>query len=322
MPSRCFFPLRTSVELFDDATSPRVESRIKQAAVLYDELLFERGMYEATATTDHLIEHVHAPENVTDEQIARANQRDPRAYALRTVIEVDHPDIPPLVSEGRITGQYAAEFEFSLLSRLTDFNDGWVTLLDIADLKGDAFIADPPPPRPSPSGDPDDRWLDTFAAGALQRDLAAATFLGADFNISPLFAPAAGRLAQTAPDNTLTYLFPYVGQCRWEQIAEFRAHDAAEHARQLLWDWHERAEEHGPEAAASALQRELQAATLELREQFQFLSHATEIAVSTVVPQPVGPLLGKAVALLRERTHREAGRRSPAAALMKLNPHR
>jgi hypothetical protein len=322
MASRCFFPLRTSVELFDDATSPRIESRIKQAAVLYDELLFERGMYEATATTDHLIEHVHAPENVTDQQIARANRRDPHVHALRTVIEIDHPDIPPLVSEGRITGQYAAEFEFSLISRLTDFNDGWVTLLDIADLKRDAFLAESPRQLRPRSDNADDHRLEAFALNAFQRDQAAATFLGADFNISPLFAPAAGHLTHTATENTLTYLCPYVGQCPWEQIAEFRAHDAAQHARQLLWDWHKRAEQHGPEAAGSALQRELQAATLELRERFQFVSHATEIAVSTVVPQPVGPLLGKAVALLRERTQREAIKRSPAAALMKLNPQR
>jgi hypothetical protein len=304
--------------LFDDPTSPQIESRIKQAAVLYDDLLFERGMYEATATTDHLIEHVHAPENVTDDQIARANRRDPRAHALRTVIEIDHPDIPPIVSEGRITAQYAAEFEFSLVSRLTDFNDGWVTLLDIADLKRNAFIADPPPPRPSPSDDGENRWVDTFAVVAFQRDLAAATFLGADFSISPLFAQAAGRLTQTSPGDTLTYLFPYVGQCSWEQIAEFRAHDAAQHARTLLWDWHDRAQQHGPEAAASALQRELQMAALELRDRFSFISHATEVAVSILVPSPVGPLLGKGVAMLRERTQREPRHRSPAAALMKL----
>jgi hypothetical protein len=50
--TRCFFPLRTSVEWFDNPESPAIEGRIKQAAVLYDELLFEDGMVEIDIT-DH-----------------------------------------------------------------------------------------------------------------------------------------------------------------------------------------------------------------------------------------------------------------------------
>ncbi len=38
---RIFLPLRTSVELFDDPTSPQATTRAKQAAVLYDEVIFE-----------------------------------------------------------------------------------------------------------------------------------------------------------------------------------------------------------------------------------------------------------------------------------------
>jgi hypothetical protein len=44
--SKIFFPLRTSVELLKDPTSPTAATRAKQAAVLCDELIFEEGLYE------------------------------------------------------------------------------------------------------------------------------------------------------------------------------------------------------------------------------------------------------------------------------------
>jgi hypothetical protein len=38
-----FFPLRTSVELFQEPASPKAVARAKQAAILYDRLVFEGG---------------------------------------------------------------------------------------------------------------------------------------------------------------------------------------------------------------------------------------------------------------------------------------
>src|SRR4051794_11789927 len=46
--TKLFFPLRTSVELFRDAETPAAHARAKQGAVLFDELLFEEGIYDVT----------------------------------------------------------------------------------------------------------------------------------------------------------------------------------------------------------------------------------------------------------------------------------
>ena len=50
--NRAYFPLRSSVELFADPSSPEPVSRAKHAAILYDEVAFEIGMLEASITAD------------------------------------------------------------------------------------------------------------------------------------------------------------------------------------------------------------------------------------------------------------------------------
>jgi hypothetical protein len=48
--STFFFPLRTNVQCFDTAEARlKLEERIKQASLLHDKLLFEGGVYTATA---------------------------------------------------------------------------------------------------------------------------------------------------------------------------------------------------------------------------------------------------------------------------------
>ena len=46
--SKMLFPLRTGVELFADPGMPEAGARAKQAAVLYDEVVFETGLYEVS----------------------------------------------------------------------------------------------------------------------------------------------------------------------------------------------------------------------------------------------------------------------------------
>lgn len=48
-PNTFFFPLRTNVQYFDSPeTRLSLEERVKQASLLFENLLFEEGMYHAT----------------------------------------------------------------------------------------------------------------------------------------------------------------------------------------------------------------------------------------------------------------------------------
>jgi hypothetical protein len=93
--SSIFFPLRTSVELFRDPSSPEAVTRAKEAAVLFDEVGFETGLYTVAIAdtgyfdwwtpprdiTPDLLEHTREPiePGAAMQIIAQAGQGPPRA---------------------------------------------------------------------------------------------------------------------------------------------------------------------------------------------------------------------------------------------------
>jgi hypothetical protein len=68
-----FFPLRTSVELFEDPKSPAAVVRAKEAAILYDRLIFETGVLDVSVGTGGLLPWWFPPAALTPER--RANAR-------------------------------------------------------------------------------------------------------------------------------------------------------------------------------------------------------------------------------------------------------
>ncbi len=70
--ARTFFPLRTSVEFFRDPTSVAAVARAKAAAILYDELVFEAGLYDIGITAQGSFANWRPPGKVTPDEIARS----------------------------------------------------------------------------------------------------------------------------------------------------------------------------------------------------------------------------------------------------------
>lgn len=130
--SRCFFPLRTSVEWFDDPASPAIEGRVKQAAVLYDELLFEDGFVEIDITDGGSMNMWHPAEAATPERLGQANQRieagAPVVFSIGKQPALDVPAAPEdmrVMMAGSLQQHYVAELMYSVMSRFADYNDGW-----------------------------------------------------------------------------------------------------------------------------------------------------------------------------------------------------
>ena len=67
-----FFSLRTSVELFRDPDSPIAELRAKQGAILYERLIFERGLFDATLTPNGSQQMWRPGEDASDEELRAA----------------------------------------------------------------------------------------------------------------------------------------------------------------------------------------------------------------------------------------------------------
>jgi hypothetical protein len=306
--SRCVFPLRTSVEWFDDPASPAIEGRVKQAALLYDELLFEDGFMEIDITDGGAMHMWHPPEAATPERLEQANQRveagAPVVWAIGKQSARGVPAAPEdmrVMMGGSLQQRYVAELMYSVMNHFADYNDGWAQIAFTGSLGASDFDRWLPHRSTRASWDkelmPDLRteqpWLRDFVIKAFDRDAALAEHLEATFNVSPLFEPmfVARRPEAAAPtaEETLTYFFPDVSDLPWEVVMEFREHDAAGEARARLQDAVERAQRDGITAADNQLTRDMIFADKDLRKRHSLKERLTKMAVS-VVPVAGGAL--------------------------------
>ncbi len=306
--SRCVFPLRTSVEWFDNPDSPAIEGKVKQAAVLYDELLFEDGFVEIDITDGGAMHMWQPPEAATAERLERANERieagapvvfamgKQPAYGVPAADEDMH-----VMMAGSLQRRYVAELMYSAMQHFADYNDGWAQVSFTGNMTASDFDRWLPHRSTRASWDkelmPERReqqpWLRDFVIKAFDRDAALSEQLDATFNVSPLFEPmlAARRPHVTVPgaEETLTYMFPDVSDLPWEVVMEFREHDAAGEARARLQQAVERAQEYGITAADTQLTRDMLFADRDLRKRHSLKERLTKMAVS-VVPVAGGAL--------------------------------
>lgn len=70
--TRAYFPLRSSVEFFRDPSSPEPIARAKQAAVLFDELVFEDGLFEASLNAEASFQQYRTADQVSTQDRQRA----------------------------------------------------------------------------------------------------------------------------------------------------------------------------------------------------------------------------------------------------------
>jgi hypothetical protein len=307
--TRCVVPLRTSVEWFDNPLSPAIEGRVKQAAVLYDEVVVEDGLLEIDITDGGSIQQWLPPEMSTTERMAKANR--PVAVGAPVTLSMAIQEGPGMPAEaekahvmmaGQLQQRYVAELMYSVLSHVAEFNDGWATISFTGDRDASSIDAGLPFKSSQAVWDrtlmPELRqrspWLREFAIKAFDRDAALAAAINADLHVSPLFKPIAAHRSSTreprdGPLTTLEYLFPNVTAMPWQLVMEFREHEACLAARAKLRSIVDHAQEHGPYAAEARLSRDLVLAEKDLRRRHSFSERLGKIAASFV------PLAGGAL---------------------------
>lgn len=307
--ARCLFPLRTSVEWFDNQASPAIEGRAKQAAVLYDEVLFEDGFVEIDITDGGAIQMWHPLESATEQRLTRANH--PFEIGAPVIFSVGAepasgvpaaPEDMRVMMAGPLRQRYVAELVFSVLQHVAEFNDGWAQISFTGQMNASDF--DRWLPQRStravwdkalmPELRESNRWLRDFVIKSFDRDAALAAALDADFHVSPLFEPmvaarAPAGLAGGAALDALSYVFPDVTDLPWEVVMEFRAHEASREARSKLQGVIERAGEDGIVAADNALTRDMLFAEKELRKRHSWPERLSKV-VASVIPVAGGAL--------------------------------
>jgi len=342
--SRIVFPLRVGVELFSDSWMPEAVTRAKQAAILYDEVVFETGLYEVSIAQTGANDWWTPVELLTDEQLARSRtiQRPGTSFQVAVGFQ-DSGEMHSIIDSPLIVA-YASEYHTGILDELALFRPEWVKQVT---------LGSDPLPRGTPEGDfwrrveridkLDDRLMPEGRRGsqrfkrnwvikAFNRELMVASMIGASFNPTSLFEPMVGhRGASATPDGRLALeiAVPNIGALPWEAVVEFRDHAGSVEARAMLREFERKAASEEPEDAEAFLRsvhRDVVGALFSVLEQQRpawpekILAEVIKTAVGWIpgIGQIVGPTLSAAEMggeWLRER-------RSWVAAMMVLRRHR
>lgn len=342
MASTLYFPLRTSVELFGDRRTPDAITRAKQAAVLYDDLLFDVGLLEVHVLDAGSWMWWTPPHQLSDERLE--GTRDPIApgtpisfgAAVQPGPGIPAPGPGRTILQGKVLLDYAAEFHTGILDELARFEPDWVHLLETGgtdtpnvpklrelvnalnfrDLRDHDLMADRT------------NWERSWIYKAFNHDSVIATSLGAGFNVTPVFEPLLNRNGgrpDLAGAHALEVQVPNVGALPWEAIVEFRNHPGNEQARQKLREFEETAAASEPRDAEEFFLRMNQEMARASQQAFaEFMPKmpetvAKEVGKTLVALIPVvGPFIEKGATAAEMVAQTLSGRRSWLAALMEL----
>jgi len=338
-----FFPLRTSVELFRDRHSPTAVVRAKEAAILYDRVIFETGLLDVTISTGGSNSFWHPEAHLTPELRARARHVfEPGAPVTFLMGKQPAKGVPAaeedmhVMMHGALTRVYIAEFHTGILDDLREFSPDWVQAVELGG--GDIPRSDPVGRRIGELNFQDgfdkslmpneDRWLRDYIVKSFNRDSVLAASQGVAFSLTPMFDPMVERhgvQSDTAGAEALAFLVPNLGSLPWEAVVEYRDHPASQAAREMLREFDTRA---ATEEAGDAydygrrVQQEVTAALFDaIRSQSRGLPEelgreAVKTAVSFV--PVVGPIVEKSATLTAMGLDARRARRHWTAAIMKL----
>lgn len=341
-PSRVFFPLRSSVELFDDPRSPSAVEKAKLAALVFDELLFEEGLLDVTLSTDGGMAWWQPPQALTPEIREQARKPIPvgapvtLSFGVQPGRGLPPKEMRPMI-QGSVTRRFYAEWHTSVTDDLAELDVDW------ASWTGTGHSSSGPPVEDHSKSsdfrsfiDRGDRtllpntesWERDFIINNFNRDAAFAATLGAAVTVTPLFAQMMDRReleVVQAGAHAMEIALPDVTGLPWEAIARFREHPGSVEARRLLRTCEL--------AAAAAAEPGSSAYTLELARQVtsafadaladqrpdwkaELASEAGKFGVSMI--PAAGPILEKGATVAQIAVEAYRDRRSWQAAMIQL----
>lgn len=341
-PSKIFFPLHTSVELFDDPDSPMAVTRAKQAAVLYDELVFEVGLYDVSVTPEGSQDWTTPPGWLTPERLQGSRSKPKPGTRISLAIGFEGGNEMFTVFDAPLSAAYVAEFHTGILDDLEEFRPEWVKTIELPNSFSSSRpvgqtiqrlnFRDQSDKELMPDLKGSNRFLRQFVIKSFNRDSVVAANLRASFNVTSLFTPMLKRRRlhyEQSGSESFRLFVRNLGALPWEAVVEFREHPGSQEARSKLREFEERAAAEEPQDAYDFLARVSQETTDALLAAWEDLRPSlpedlAREAVATGVSfiPVVGPFLGPSVSASQAVYEALKDRRSWLAALMVLRRNR
>jgi len=316
-PRTCLFPLRTNCGFYRAHGEMALRARVKEAAILYETVLLQEGLYTATIGRAGSIETVEP--NPTRPGTLRDLNLKGGDFSL--AVRPSDSDGPfRTIMHGTVERRFHAEYG-SLANEIADALKTrdlpeWIQLVAFeANPGAKAAIQDMARKDAREKGlwrRQGSDYLKTRVLENLNHDLGASAALDADVSMDRYFLPLVrrkGAATATSGQLALTILLPNLASLPWEQIADAREHAGIESFRTQLTEieqqaWQEVAE--GKEIAQSILRR----AVIDLAEGWRPPSRfetAGKIGVDLVLGlHPIAAAAGAAIDLREAEMKRAA----------------
>jgi hypothetical protein len=324
--SKLYFPLQSSVEFFHDPLGIDAGTRAKEGAVLYEQIIFEDGLFMATVGDDINFAFRRPRRELSDEDLLEP--RSPGRPGEEVILAIGANQMRTVVQQ-----TFTAQWHSVAIDELADLEVSWAaiatpsqeTLNQIARPTSEAAIEFAE--RARLTTDFSRSQID-FAAKSLARDGIFAAAIGAAINVTPMFAPLIESVESKGKAHGSTALavaVPSIGHLSWEAIAEFRERPGSIEAREMLRSVEDVARDQEHRDAESYL-RTINASIMDamagaLIETDVNLSRtvgreAVGIAVSFI--PIVGPVVGPAIGIAEALHQRAEQRANGIYALMTL----
>lgn len=340
---RIFFPLKSGVELFEDPSSPEAVTRAKEAAVLYDEVIFEDGLYDVAITPQGSTNFWTPPSHMTPERLEHSRRGrqvgEPMTLAIgKQRAAGQSAEEMSVFLQGKISASYVSEYYTGIIQELAKFEPPWARKVTIggsdnARELGQAAYAAIKDLNFLDLGNRDlmpdtDSFLKSFIYQSFNRDSVLAAEMEASFSVTPMFAPMVshrGLQPELAGSEAFSVLVPDLTKIPWEAVVEYREHAGSSEARDRLREFERLAQEEEPEDAyefmrkvGQEVNKAYRAAIADLAPSFpeELAKEILLTAVSTI--SVIGPPVEKTASLISEAREARAFNRSWIAALMKM----
>jgi hypothetical protein len=332
--NRVYFPLRSSVEFFQQASPVAPAACAKEGAVLFEQVIFEPGQVITTVGDDMNLTMYRPREELTAEDLEEPRPpAEPGGELTVAIGREDGAAMPAMrtIGETVVRAAYSAQWHSAAIDELVALEVPWVAFGP-----GDDHLRRLASPIAEVTREFKDRLSDgdllpfdvDFVAKSLACDATVAASMGASINVTPMFAPivedtATNRQAQGA--DALSFMVPNLEHLSWESIAEYRDRQGSVEARGLLREFETIAIEQEPgdvedylEKVRVSIMDALVAALLETEADVPRVVGKEVASLAVSVVPVVGSFIGAAAGIAEVLGQRLEQRQSGLFSLLKL----
>jgi hypothetical protein len=332
-PTTFFFPLRTNVHYFDSPEEQlALMERVKQSSLLYENLLFEGGIYDAVVWKDEergggpSFDMWIPPQDVTDDFLAGYEHKPTGGDAYLKIDE-------HVFASGEAERRQHAEFH-SLLKQLNVENLPWIEMEafglhgELKNLAGRLALDDESALGDLLSDKP--RFLKSKILSNLNHDLILTSQLNVAASMDGLFEPLLSRKAQrhaglqAAPGfAAFQVAIPNLSHLSWSEVVDIREQESLKEFRRKIMEIEALARSMSSQGDVKDLQLRIsQIITRELlKEISELIPKGTQVAADVICDVLLGFIPGASAVVtgLTGLGKLEAANSSWIAAFLKLN---